>query len=75
MAFEEILDQAAAMLRGSGRETYRMLKLQLQLYEEQLKVLKEELSEGLDPEEVRKIIYPALQIKMDLLEAVAEGSA
>jgi class 3 adenylate cyclase len=43
MTFEEILDQAIAMLRRRGRVTYRMLRLQLQLDEEQLEALKEAL--------------------------------
>src|SRR4029453_2323752 len=43
MAFEEILDQAIAMLQRRGRVTYRMLRLQFQLDEEQLEALKEAL--------------------------------
>ena len=43
MTFEEILDQAVAMLQRRGRVTYRMLKLQFQLDDEQLEALKEEL--------------------------------
>src|SRR4029453_1939596 len=43
MTFEEILDQAIAMLRRRGRVTYRMLRLQFQLDEEQLEALKEAL--------------------------------
>jgi class 3 adenylate cyclase/predicted ATPase len=46
MTFEEILDQAAAMLRRRGRVTYRTLKLQFQLDEEHLEALKEELIDG-----------------------------
>ena len=48
MTFEEILDQATAMLQRRGRVTYRALKLQFQLDEEQLEALKEELIEGQD---------------------------
>src|SRR4029453_12730192 len=43
MAFEEILDQAIAMLQRRGRVTYRMLRLQFKLAEEQLEALKESL--------------------------------
>ena len=43
MTFEEILDQAMAMLRRRGRVTYRTLRLQFQLDEEQLEALKEAL--------------------------------
>src|SRR5262245_50836661 len=43
MTFEEILDQAIAMLQRRGRVTYRTLQLQFQLDEEQLEALKDEL--------------------------------
>src|SRR5215471_16208438 len=43
MTFEEILDQAMAMLQRRGRVTYRTLRLQFQLDEEQLEALKEAL--------------------------------
>jgi class 3 adenylate cyclase len=46
MTFEEILDQAVAMLQRRGRMTYRMLKVQFQLDDEQLEALKEELIYG-----------------------------
>jgi class 3 adenylate cyclase/tetratricopeptide (TPR) repeat protein len=46
MTFEEVLDQAVAMLQRRGRMTYRMLKLQFQLDDEQLEALKEELIYG-----------------------------
>ena len=39
MTFEEILDQAIAMLQRRGRVTYRTLRLQFQLDEEQLEAL------------------------------------
>jgi hypothetical protein len=45
MTFEEILDQATAMLQRRGRVSYRTLKLQFQLDEEALEALKEELIE------------------------------
>jgi class 3 adenylate cyclase/tetratricopeptide (TPR) repeat protein len=43
MTFEEILDQAMAMLQRRGRVTYRTLRLQFQLDEEQMEALKDEL--------------------------------
>jgi len=43
MTFEEILDQALAMLQRRGRVTYRTLKLQFALDDEQLTTLKDEL--------------------------------
>src|SRR5215212_8474567 len=46
MTFEEIVDQALAMLQRRGRVGYRMLKLQFQLDDEQLEALKEELVEA-----------------------------
>ena len=46
MTFEEILDHAMALLQRRGRVTYRMLKVQFQLGDEQLEALKEELIYG-----------------------------
>ena len=46
MTFEEILDQAIAMLQRRGRVTYRTLRLQFHLDEEQLEALKEALIEA-----------------------------
>jgi hypothetical protein len=43
MNFEEILDQAMAMLQRRRRVTYNTLQLQFKLDDEQLAVLKEEL--------------------------------
>jgi hypothetical protein len=43
MTFEEILDQAAAMLERRGRVTYRTLKRQFGLDDESLADLKGEL--------------------------------
>jgi class 3 adenylate cyclase len=43
MTFEEILDQALAMVQRRGRVTYRTLKLQFALDDEQLATLKDEL--------------------------------
>src|SRR5262249_41453375 len=43
MTFEEILDHAIAMLQRRGRVTYNALKLQFQLDDDQLAVLKDEL--------------------------------
>jgi hypothetical protein len=45
MNFEEILDQAMAMLQRRGRVSYSMLKIQFHLDEEALEALKEELIE------------------------------
>ncbi len=45
MTFEEILDQAIAMLQRRGRVSYRALTLQFHLNEESLAALKEELIE------------------------------
>ena len=45
MHFEEILDQAIAMLQRRGRVAYRTLKLQFQLDDEHLEALKEALQE------------------------------
>ena len=41
MTFEELLDQAIAMLRRRGRVTYRTLKLQFNLDDDHLEALKE----------------------------------
>ena len=41
MTFEEILDQAIAMLQRRGRVTYQTLKLQFQLDEAYLEALKD----------------------------------
>ena len=46
MTFEEILDQAIAMLQRRGRLTYRMLQLQFHLDDEHLEALKDELIYG-----------------------------
>jgi hypothetical protein len=43
MTFEEILDQALAMLQRRGRVTYRALKLQLRLDEDNREALIDEL--------------------------------
>ena len=43
MTFEEILDQAVAMLQRRGRVTYRTLQLQFQLDDAHLAALKDEL--------------------------------
>jgi hypothetical protein len=41
VTFEEMLDQAMAMLQRRGRVTYQTLKLQFQLDEERLETLKD----------------------------------
>src|SRR5712692_5679833 len=46
MTFEDILDQAIAMLQRRGRLTYRTLKRQFQLDDETLADLTEELIKG-----------------------------
>src|SRR4029434_6858551 len=46
MTFEEILDQAMAMLQRRGRLTYRTLKLHFHLDDEHLEALKDELIYG-----------------------------
>ena len=46
MTFEEILDQAMAMLQRRGRLTYRTLKLQFHLDDEHVEALKDELIYG-----------------------------
>jgi hypothetical protein len=46
MTFEEILDQAIAMLQRRGRLTYGALKRQFQLDDAYLEDLKAELIEG-----------------------------
>src|ERR1043166_207578 len=43
MDFYEVLDQVVALLRARERVTYRALKLQFHLDDEQLETLKEEL--------------------------------
>jgi hypothetical protein len=44
--FSDIIDQASALLQRKRRLTYRALKLEFALDDEQLDVLKEELIEG-----------------------------
>src|SRR5215468_3590551 len=46
MTFEELLDQAIALLQRRGRVTYRTLKRQFQLDDDVLEDLKEELIYG-----------------------------
>src|SRR5262245_278696 len=46
MTFEEVVDQASAMLQRRGRVTYRLLKRQFTLDDEALEDLKEELIYG-----------------------------
>ncbi len=43
MKFSEIVDQAGSLLQGKGRMTYRALKLEFDLDDEQLEALKDEL--------------------------------
>ena len=46
MTFEEVLDQAIALLQRHGRLTYRTLQLQFELDEAHLEALKAELLYG-----------------------------
>jgi hypothetical protein len=46
MTFEEVVDQASAMLQRRGRATYRLLKRQFALDDEALEDLKEEMIYG-----------------------------
>lgn len=46
MKFSEIVDQATALLQRKGRLSYRALKMEFDLDDDQLDVLKEELIEG-----------------------------
>ena len=46
MTFEEVLDQAMAMLQRRGRLTYRTLQLHFQLDDAHLETLKDELIYG-----------------------------
>jgi hypothetical protein len=43
MDFYKVVDDVLALLRGRGRVTYRALKVQFQLDDEQLEALKEEI--------------------------------
>jgi tetratricopeptide (TPR) repeat protein len=65
MSFEEILDQAIAMLQRRGRLTYGTLKRQFQLDDAALDDLKTELIRGLDPEAAQQLLDPALHHMMD----------
>ena len=46
MKFSDIVDQASSLLQRKGRVTYRALKLEFDLDDEQLDVLKDELIEA-----------------------------
>jgi TOMM system kinase/cyclase fusion protein len=78
MTFEEILDHAIAMLQRRGRVTYRTLRLQFQLDEEQLEALKEALIDaerlGVD-EEGRVLVWagpPALPPTASALQVATQ---
>ena len=45
MAFDEVLEQALEMLRRRGRVSYRVLKVQFQLDDTLLEILKDEIVE------------------------------
>src|SRR4029453_15071698 len=59
MDFDAILDQAIALLQRRGRLTYRALKVQFALTEEQLDALREELmgGRGAPADEGGKVLY------------------
>jgi class 3 adenylate cyclase/predicted ATPase len=61
MTFEEVVDQASAMLQRRGRVTYRLLKRQFNLDDEALEDLKEELIYGqklaVDEDDGRVLIW------------------
>jgi hypothetical protein len=61
MTFEELLDQAIALLQRRGRVTYRTLKLQFNLDDEHLEALKEELlysQSQVRDEDGRGLVWP-----------------
>ena len=45
MTFDEVLEQALEMLQRRGRVSYRALKVQFQLDDDLLEILKEEIVE------------------------------
>jgi class 3 adenylate cyclase len=81
MTFEEILDQAIAMLQRRGRVTYRTLRLQFQLDKEQLEALKEALidAERLAVDEEGRVLVwagpPASPPAVSASQVVAQDSA
>ncbi len=66
MTFEEVLDQAIAMIQRRGRVTYRTLQRQFQLDDTALDDLKGsmELLADRDPEEARQLLDPVLERMM-----------
>src|SRR5712691_5698222 len=81
MTFEEILDQAIAMLQRRGRVTYRTLRLQFQLDKEQLEALKEALidAERLAVDEEGRVLVwagpPASPLAVSASQVVAQDNA
>jgi len=61
MTFEEILDQATAMLQRRGRPTYGTLKRQFQLDDAALEDWQNELIKGQRPEQVERPAHHALR--------------
>jgi class 3 adenylate cyclase len=77
MTFEEILDQAMAMLQRRGRVTYRTLRLQFHLDEEQLEALKEALidAERLAVDEEGRVLVWAGPPASPPAASAAQGAA
>ncbi len=46
MSFIEVVEQVRELLHSKGRISYRILKMQFQLDDKQLEVLKEEIEAG-----------------------------
>ena len=75
MTFEEVLDQAIAMLQRRGRLTYRTLQLQFQLDEAHLEALKDELIYGQRLAMAVRACYAALAIQAAVKQYAAEQRA
>src|SRR5262245_25746618 len=77
MTFEEILDQAIAMLQRRGRLTYRTLQLQFQLDEAHLEALKDELIYGqrLAVDEDERVLVWRGELASTPLPTTAPGQA
>src|SRR6266446_2504194 len=64
MTFDEVLAGVLDLLQRQGRVSYRALKRRFDLDDAYLKG-STELIAGLDPEEARRLLDPALHIMMD----------
>jgi hypothetical protein len=62
MTFEELLDQAIALLQRRGRLTYRALKRQFDLDEAYLEDLKTELIKGQRLKPRQRILYAGAEL-------------